>query len=126
MTYAIINVGGRQYRVEEGEHLLVERVPHEVGSTFEPRTLLIGGDGQTLLGDELGGRSVTVRVAEHLRGPKVVVGKHRQRTGYRKRNGFRASLTRIQIESIGAAKPARSRSTRAKKAAEAAPASGEE
>jgi large subunit ribosomal protein L21 len=115
MTYAIINVGGKQHRVREGQWLLVDRLPYEEGATFQPPVLLIGGDGDTLLDPtELEGKQVTARVAEHLLGKKVIVGKHKQRTGYRRRNGFRARLSKIEIESIGAGKPARA--SRAKKA----------
>ncbi|MCC6223896.1 MAG: 50S ribosomal protein L21 [Thermoleophilia bacterium] len=119
MSYAIITVGGKQHRVREGEWLLVDRLALEPGQTFSPEVLLVGGEGETLLGaEELAGVQVTARVAEHLLGKKVIVGKHRQRTGYRRRNGFRARLSKIEIESIGAAKPAR----RARKKAEEAPA----
>jgi large subunit ribosomal protein L21 len=117
LAYAIIKVGGKQHRVREGEWLLVDRLPHEAGATFEPDVMLVGGDGDTLLGpDELKGTVVTARVAEHLLGEKVIVGKHKRRTGYRRRNGFRARLSKIEIQSIGA-KPARA--SRAKKAAPA-------
>jgi large subunit ribosomal protein L21 len=116
MTYAIVSIGGKQHRVREGEWLLVDRLPHEEGSTFRPDVLLIGGEGEALLGDELGGREVTARVSAHVLGKKIIVGKHKRRTGYRRRNGFRARLSRIEIESIGA-KPARA--SRAKSAASA-------
>jgi large subunit ribosomal protein L21 len=109
MTYAIITVGGKQHRVREGEWLLVDRLPYEEGATFSPDVLLIGGEGDPLLGDEVRGRQVTARVAAHVLGKKVIVGKHKRRTGYRRRNGFRARLTRIEIESIGVAKPRRAR-----------------
>ena len=99
--YAVIKVGGRQYRVEEGEHLLVERIAHEEGAEFEPDILLVSSDSGAKFGERLGSASVKAKVLEHLRGPKVIVGKHRRRTGYRRRNGFRAHLTRIQIETIG-------------------------
>jgi large subunit ribosomal protein L21 len=118
MTYAIISIGGKQHRVREGEWLLVDRLPHDEGATFQPDVLLIGGDGEALLGEELGGRQVTARVSAHVLGKKIVVGKHRRRTGYRRRNGFRARLSRIEIESIGA-KPARA--PRAKAARASAP-----
>jgi large subunit ribosomal protein L21 len=121
MTYAVIRVGGKQHRVREGEWLLVDRLPYEEGSTFQPDLLLVGGDEEPLLGDELGGREVTARVAAHVLGKKVIVGKHKRRTGYRRRNGFRARLTRIEIESIGetAAKSARAKSSRTTTAADA-------
>lgn len=117
MAYAIISLGGKQHRVREGERLLVDRLPHDEGATFEPEVLLVGGDGETLLGpDELKGSVVTAKVAAHVLGDKVIVGKHKRRTGYRRRNGFRARLSQIEIQSIGA-KPARA--SRAKKAAAA-------
>ncbi|HYM64768.1 MAG TPA: 50S ribosomal protein L21 [Gaiellaceae bacterium] len=102
MTYAIISLGGKQYRVREGEYLLVERLPYEEGKTFNPDVLMVGGDGDTLLGkDELKGQQVTALLAAHVLGKKVIVGKHRQRTGYRRRNGHRSRLSRIEIKSIG-------------------------
>jgi large subunit ribosomal protein L21 len=114
LAYAIIKVGGKQHRVREGEWLLVDRLPHDEGATFEPDVLLLGGEGEALLGpDELKGKVVTARVTEHVLGEKIIVGKHKRRTGYRRRNGFRARLSKIEIQSIGA-KPARA--SRAKKA----------
>jgi large subunit ribosomal protein L21 len=122
MTYAIISLGGKQYRVREGEFLLVERLPYEEGKTFNPDILMVGGDGDTLLGkDELKGQQVTALVAAHVLGKKVIVGKHRQRTGYRRRNGHRSRLSRIEIQSIGkqaarsTAKKARAKKTETEK-----------
>jgi large subunit ribosomal protein L21 len=113
-TYAIIAVGGKQYRVREGEYLLVDRVPHDEGKTFHPDLLLLGGDGEPKLGDKVKGQQVTAKVAAHVLGEKVIVGKHKRRTGYRRRNGHRSRLTRIEIQSIGkqaAAKPAAKKSS---------------
>jgi large subunit ribosomal protein L21 len=102
MTYAIITVGGKQYRVREGERLLVDRLPYDEGKTFQPAVLLVGGDGDVrVAGDLKGGDQVTARVAEHVLGEKVVVGKHKRRTGYRRRNGHRSRLSQIEIEAIG-------------------------
>ena len=111
-SYAVISVGGKQYRVREGQRLLVDRMTVEEGKTFEPDLLMLGGDGDPKLGDGLKGQQVTAKVAAHVLGEKVVVGKHRRRTGYRRRNGFRARLTQIEIQTIG--KKA-TRSTAAKK-----------
>ena len=112
MTYAIITVGGKQYRVSEGQRLLVDRLPLDEGATFNPDVLLVGGDGDPKIGaDEVKGQQVTALVSEHLLGKKVIVGKHRQRTGYRRRNGHRSRLSRIEIQSIGQAKAARKRTT---------------
>ncbi len=113
MSYAIIRVGGKQHRVREGERILVDRLPYEVGKKFEPDVLLVGGDGEPLVGEELKGQRVTATVAEHVLGPKIVVCKHRRRTGYRRRNGFRARLSRIEIEAIGAKRAPRPRKAKA-------------
>ena len=102
MSYAVISLGGKQYRVREGERLLVDRLPYDEGKTFHPDVLLVGGDGDARFGaTELKGQQVTARVAAHVLGEKVIVGKHRQRTGYRRRNGHRSRLSQIEIQSIG-------------------------
>ena len=106
MSYAIITVGGKQYRVSEGERLLVDRVAVEDGKTFTPDVLLVGGDGGPQL--HPAGVVVTAKVLGQRRGPKIRIGKYKKRTGYRRHTGFRAALTQIEIESIGGAK-ARSR-----------------
>jgi large subunit ribosomal protein L21 len=102
MSYAIISVGGKQHRVQEGEKLLVERLGVAEGKTFEPRVLMLGGDGDPDLSPKEG--AVTVRVVGHVLGEKIIVGKYRRRTGYRRHNGHRSKLTQIQVESIGAKK----------------------
>jgi large subunit ribosomal protein L21 len=99
MSYAIINVGGKQYRVREGERLLVDRLKTDEGKTFNPKVLLVGGNGKTDLAPST---TVTARVVSHELGEKIRIGKYKRRTGYRRHTGFRASLTQIEIESIGA------------------------
>ena len=116
MSYAIITVGGKQYRVREGERLLVDRVRTEEGETFNPRVLLVGGDGSTDLSPSM---TVTARVVGHTLGDKIRIGKYKRRTGYRRHTGFRASLTQIEIESIGSGTRKKSKAPEAK--AEAAP-----
>ena len=101
MTYAIISVAGKQYRVREGERLLVDRLHEDDGATFAPTVLLVGGDGDPQL--EPGDGVVTATVLGQQKGPKIRIGKYKKRTGYRRHTGFRASLTQIQIESIGGA-----------------------
>jgi len=117
MSYAIITVGGKQYRVREGERLLVDRVKTEAGKTFEPKVLLVGGDGAPDLAPST---TVTVRVLDHVLGEKVRIGKYKQRVGYKKHTGYRSRLTQIQVESIGAA--AKQAAAAAKPKAEEAPA----
>jgi large subunit ribosomal protein L21 len=94
MEYAIIRLGGKQYRVREGEFLVVDRVKVDEGKTFTP---------DVLLGDS--GVTVTAKVLAHERGPKIRIGKYRKRTGYKRHNGFRAATTRLEF-SLGGAKAA--------------------
>jgi large subunit ribosomal protein L21 len=120
MSYAIITLGGKQYRVREGERLLVDQLKTDEGKTFEPRVLLIGGDGKTDLSPTT---TVTARVVGHQLGEKIRIGKYKKRTGYRKHNGYRSRLTQIEIESIGAGtrKAAAKKEAPAAKVEEAAP-----
>ena len=108
MDYAIIRLGGKQYRVREGETLVVDRVRTDEGKTFTPDVLL--GDG-----------TVTAKVIAHERGPKIVVGKYRRRTGYKRHTGFRAATSRIEI-SLGTQRAAKKAAPAPKKAEAAAPA----
>src|SRR5919108_2552768 len=96
--YAVIAVGGKQYTVREGEWLLVDRLAVEEGKTFHPDLLMLGGKGEPKLGDGLKGQQVTAKVAAHVLGEKVIVGKHKRRTGYRRRNGHRSRLSKIEIQ----------------------------
>jgi len=107
MGYAIITLGGKQYRVSEGETLLVNRLPDDAGSTITLTPMLLGGDGDPQLAPD--GAAVTARVVEHVRGEKIRIGKYKAKKGYRRHTGFRSALSRVQIESIGAQKK---RSTR--------------
>jgi large subunit ribosomal protein L21 len=107
MDYAIIRLGGKQYRVREGETLVVDRVKADEGKSFTPDVLL--GDG-----------TVTAKVVAHERGPKIRIGKYRRRTGYKRHNGFRAATSRIEISLGGAKKAAPKKAVEAPKA-EAAP-----
>src|ERR671939_844827 len=98
-SYAIISLGGKQYRVQEGQRLLVDRLGTDEGMTFHPDILLLGGNGSTDLAPK--GVTVTARVVRHVRGPKIRIGKYRPKSGYRRHTGFRASLSQIEIEAIG-------------------------
>ena len=99
MAYAVVSIGGKQYRVREGQRLLVDRLAHEEGNTFNPAILLVGGDGSTDLAPD--GVEVTVRVLAHVKGDKVRIGKYKPKKGYKRHTGFRAALSQIEIESIG-------------------------
>ena len=99
MTYAIVKLGGKQYRVQEGEKLLVDRLALDENKTFHPEVLFVGGDGQAELGPK--GVQVTAKVVGTQLGEKIRIGKYRPKTGYRRHPGFRAKLSQIEIESIG-------------------------
>src|SRR3989344_2156708 len=101
--YAIIQTGSKQYRVEKGNRLRVEKLPHEQGKDFEiPEVLLVAGNGA---GAKIGrpyveGSKVTATVVEHLRGPKLIIFKKRSKKGYKKKLGHRQELTEIEIKEV--------------------------
>ena len=124
MSYAIISVGGKQYRVREGERLLVDRLALEDGASFTPTVLLSGGSGDPQIAPP--DVVVTATVLAQETGPKIRIGKYKKRTGYKRHTGFRASLTQIRIESIGTggSKRERAKPAPAEKADETPTASG--
>jgi large subunit ribosomal protein L21 len=99
-SYAIISLGGKQYRVREGERLLVDRLKADEGKTFHPDVLFLGGDGEGSLAPKT---QVTAKVVGHVLGDKIRIGKRRPKSGYRRQTGFRARLSQIEIQSIGGA-----------------------
>jgi large subunit ribosomal protein L21 len=98
-TYAIISLGGKQYRVREGERLLVDRLKTDEGKTFNPQILFLGGNGDGQLSPA--NATVTAKVVGHVLGDKIRIGKYRPKSGYKRHTGFRASLSQIEIQSIG-------------------------
>jgi large subunit ribosomal protein L21 len=102
LAHAIVRIGGKQYRVQEGERLLVDRLKLEEGKTFQPDVLFADSDGV----------QVTVRVLGERLGKKIRIGKYKAKKGYKRHTGFRAKLTQVEIESIGGANGAK-RSTAA-------------
>ena len=101
--YAIVKTGGKQYRVEEGQTLLVERLPGEAGATLELEPLLFRSS-DTLFRSELGDVTVAAEVVEHIRGPKLRVNKFKPKRGYRRKAGHRQELTRIRVTKISGGK----------------------
>ena len=102
MAYAVFKTGGKQYRVQEGETLDVEKIDAEVGSEAKFDTVLLVNDGSsTTVGAPLvEGASVTAKVVDQFRGKKGIAFKFKRRQGYHKTKGFRRSLTKLQITSI--------------------------
>ena len=100
--FAVIKTGGKQYRVQEGETVLVERLADEVGATVELHPLLVAGDGDPrFTPDALAQATVSAEVVAHERGPKLRVFKFKPKRGYKRRTGHRQELTRIRITDIG-------------------------
>lgn len=103
-SYAIIETGGKQYRVSVGDSLAIEKLPVEAGSdvTFD-RVLMVGGNGATRVGAPLvEGATVQAQVDAQFRGEKIIVFKYKPKKRYRRRTGHRQSLTRVSITAINA------------------------
>jgi large subunit ribosomal protein L21 len=98
--YAIVKTGGKQYRVEEGQHLLVEKLAADEGAKVALEPLLYRGDREILDGADLAKVKVEAKVVAHERGPKLRVVKFKPKRGYKRRYGHRADLTRIEIGDI--------------------------
>jgi large subunit ribosomal protein L21 len=117
MTYAIVKTGGKQYRVEEGQTLLVERLRADAGAKVPLEPLLYRGDKDVLDGADLAKVKVEAKVLAHERGPKLHVLKFKPKRGYKRRTGHRQELTRIEVTSIKAGARAPARKAAAAKAA---------
>ena len=100
MAYAIVKTGGKQYRVEEGQKLLVERLTADEGATVALEPILFRSDDTVFDADGLKKVKVEARVLNHERGKKIVVFKYKPKRGYKRKNGHRQELTRLEITGI--------------------------
>ena len=123
--YAIIKTGGKQYRVQQGESLLVERLPDADGATVQLQPLLLVDGTDVIDGDGLANVTVEARIVAHERGPKLRIVKFKPKRGYKRRTGHRQELTRIEVTSLGKPSSRRSRSSAAKAKAPVPVAAGE-
>ncbi|NTW31932.1 MAG: 50S ribosomal protein L21 [Bacteroidetes bacterium] len=100
--YAIVNIAGQQFKVENEQNVIVHRLAGEVGSKVEFNSvMLINNDGKVVVGEPLiEGAKVTATILSHLKGDKVIIFKKRRRKGYQKSSGHRQFLTKIQIDSV--------------------------
>ena len=98
--YAIVKTGGKQYRVEKGQTLLVERLPDEAGATVALEPIMFRSDDVLFGADDLAKVRVDAKVVEHVRGEKLRVFKFKPKRGYRRRTGHRQNLTRIEVTDI--------------------------
>ena len=120
-SYAVIETGGKQYRVEKGSTLLVDRLTAKEGDKIDLRPVAFR-DKEMVLGKDLEKVKVEAKVAGHERGPKIRVFKYRAKKGYRRRAGHRSELTRLEITDVKmlSRKPAAKKPAEAEKPAEPA------
>ncbi len=125
--FAVIKTGGKQYKVAEGDEIIVEKLDAEAGNdvTFD-NVLMLGAEGKVTIGEPtVSGASVVARVSEQRKGAKVTIMKKRQRSTYRRKRGHRQSETVVLIESIladGKKAPAKKAATKKAPAEDKAPA----
>jgi large subunit ribosomal protein L21 len=100
-TYAIVESGGKQYRAEKGTTLVVDRLREDEGAKVNLRAVMFRSDGDVVLeADKLDKVKVEATVAGHERGQKIRVFKYRPKKGYRKRQGHRSELTRLEVTEV--------------------------
>jgi large subunit ribosomal protein L21 len=101
VVYAIVRAGGRQEKVEVGSVVVLDRVQADKDGNIElAPVLLVDGDTVTHDASALAKVKVTAEVLRNERGPKIIIQKFKNKTGYKKRQGFRADLTRVKITGI--------------------------
>jgi large subunit ribosomal protein L21 len=102
--YAIVNIAGQQFRVEEKQQIFVHRLEGAEGSEVKfNEVFLADADGKVKVGNPtISNATVTAKIIEHMKGDKVLVFKKKRRKGYRKMNGHRQYLSKIEINSIKA------------------------
>jgi large subunit ribosomal protein L21 len=100
--YAIVEIAGQQFKVENEKKIFVHHLDKNAGDSVEfDKVLLVDNDGKVKIGaPSVKGAKVTAKVIDHVRGEKVIVFKKKRRKGYQKRNGHRQDFTQIQIETI--------------------------
>ena len=101
MVYAVIETGGKQYRVTEGQKLKVEKIEVPVGEAVEAKVLMVADEGSVQVGTpELTGAKVLLRVLKHGRHKKIMVFKYKPKKNYRRKQGHRQPFTEVLVEKI--------------------------
>ena len=101
VVYAIVKAGGRQEKVSVGDVVVVDRLSAAAGSSVQlPALLLVDGDKVTSDAQALAKITVTAEVVRDEKGPKIIIQKFKNKTGYKKRQGHRQQLTRLKVTSI--------------------------
>lgn len=102
--YAIVKTGGKQYKVAEGDVIEVEKLEGEPGAAVTlPAVLVVDGENVTTGADDLAKVTVSGEVVAHTKGPKIVIHKFKNKTGYHKRQGHRQPLTQVKVTGIAGA-----------------------
>jgi large subunit ribosomal protein L21 len=117
-TYAVVETGGKQYKVEQGTSLLVDRLDAKEGDKVALRAVMFRDTEVVAAPKELEKVKVEATVGEHLRGPKVKVFKYKPKKGYRRRAGHRSELTRLEVTELKLLKSAPAKKVTEKKPAE--------
>ena len=98
--YAVVETGGKQYKVEKGTSLLVDRLDAKEGDKVSLRAVMFRDTDVVAAPKELEKVKVEAKVAEHLRGPKIKVFKYKAKKGYRRRAGHRSELTKLEVTEL--------------------------
>ena len=101
MVYAVVRAGGRQEKVEVGSIIMVDRIAGDAKNSVSlAPVLFVDGDTVTHYKKELDKVTVTAEILNDLRGPKIIIQKYKNKTGYKKRQGFSAELTKLKVTGI--------------------------
>jgi large subunit ribosomal protein L21 len=101
VVFAVVRAGGRQEKVSVGTIVTLDRIKADANGKIQlPALLLVDGDKVTTDPAALAAVKVTAEVLNDLRGPKIIIQKYKNKTGYKRRQGFRADLTRVQVLEI--------------------------
>lgn len=99
--YAIIKTGGKQYKVEQGDEIFIEKLPVNEGDSVDfTEVLAVSNDNGLLVGEEVSAAKVTASVVKNGKAKKVIIFKYKSKKDYRKKQGHRQPYTKVKIESI--------------------------
>ena len=98
--YAVVETGGKQYRVQEGDVIQVEKLAVNEGEVVSLDVIALGKDGKVFVGEELANVKVNAKVVSHGKGKKVIVFKYKPKKDYRRKQGHRQPYTELAIETV--------------------------
>ena len=98
--YAVVETGGKQYRVQEGDVIQVEKLAVNEGEVVSLDVIALGKDGRVLVGEVLANVKVNAKVVSHGKGKKVIVFKYKPKKDYRRKQGHRQPYTELVIETV--------------------------